>query len=235
MKQTLSRFTWAPLHGRHVLLVALFLVFMAVLIQQAQAAPGGVDQSTAVLILPRVHVLPGSQTTVPLILQSASSSVYSADITVRYDPAVTTAVDVVQGGAVPDWSLARNLQTSGEVRIAVAGARPLTGVGELVVLTFQAVEAEGSATALTLTRGDLNEGSVPAALQHGQVVVSASPCYDLVEPPGVGVTDIQLVAALWRQRVSPPYDGDEDGMITVADIMRVAAAWGDTCPSWAND
>ena len=45
----------------------------------------------------------------------------------------------------------------------------------------------------------------------------------------VDATDLQAMAALWRQPISRPYDTDGDEQVTVADIMRVAAAWGDTC------
>jgi len=61
-------------------------------------------------------------------------------------------------------------------------------------------------------------------------------CPDFVDPPGVGVEDIQAVAAHWRQRSTEPgwddarqFDLDGDGDIDIVDIMRVTAAWGTAC------
>lgn len=55
-------------------------------------------------------------------------------------------------------------------------------------------------------------------------------CYDIAPPGGVGVEDVQAVAARWPQPEAAPYDNDGDGLVTITDIMRVAAAWGSSCP-----
>lgn len=54
-------------------------------------------------------------------------------------------------------------------------------------------------------------------------------CPDFMDPPGVGVEDIMLVASRWREPCGPPYNSDSDGIITVVDIMKVVARWGETC------
>jgi len=195
----------------------------------AASGPGNVHVgqiADATLVLHRVTVAPGNQVAVPLILEIANNEMYSADITVNYDSAVATAVSVTRGHLVDDWSLASNLTTPGVARIALAGAQPVTGAGILLMITFQAEGTEGSATDLVLERGDLNEGQVTVARRDGRLTISSSPCYDFVDPPGVGVEDIQATAAFWRHSLGRPYDCDGDGVITVADIMCVAAAWG---------
>ncbi len=195
----------------------------------ADSGPGNAhvgQTADATLVLHRVTVAPGNQVAVPLILEIANNEVYSADITVNYDSAVATAVGVTRGHLVDDWSLASNLTTPGVARIALAGAQPVTGAGILLMITFQAEGTEGSATDLVLERGDLNEGEVTVALHDGRLTISSSPCYDFVDPLGVGVEDIQVIVGFWRQSVGRPYDCDGDGVITVADIMCAAAAWG---------
>ena len=131
------------------------------------------QQSEATLSLPEVTVAPGQQVTVPLTLALTQGQVYSADITLTYDSAVADAVSVEKGTVVGPWSLASNLATPGVIRAALAGAEPITAGGELLLIVFQAVGEVGTITALTLTTGDLNEGSIPASLESGQMTIAS--------------------------------------------------------------
>jgi photosystem II stability/assembly factor-like uncharacterized protein len=63
---------------------------------------------------------------------------------------------------------------------------------------------------------------------------SSAICPDFVNPPGVGVEDIQTVTARWLMTRADPnwdprYDRDADGDIDIVDIMQVAARWGERC------
>jgi len=197
-----------------------------------QSKGAGVQDATATLSLPQMTVTHGAQVTIPLTLALPQGQVYGVDIVLTYDPAVITATAVGKGALAADWSLASNLATPGVVRVGLAGATPITTSGELLLFVFKALGPVGSGTDLTLTKGDLNEGSIPTTLQHGYLSIEA--CYDFDGDGQVDVDDIQQVAAHWRQRTSDPgwearFDVNGDGVINIVDIMKVAAHWGKTC------
>ena len=52
-----------------------------------------------------------------------------------------------------------------------------------------------------------------------------------MNPPGVGVEDIALIASRWGQHYGPPYDYDGNGVITIYDIAQVTPKWGQNCLS----
>jgi len=59
-------------------------------------------------------------------------------------------------------------------------------------------------------------------------------CPDFVAPSGVGLEDIQAVAADWGMTSSDPnwnpnHDLDRDQDVDVVDVMRVAVQWGTSC------
>jgi hypothetical protein len=57
-------------------------------------------------------------------------------------------------------------------------------------------------------------------------------CPDFMDPPGVGLEDVQVVASHWRSTDPADialYDLDGNGDIDVVDIMRVVAVWGTMC------
>jgi hypothetical protein len=195
------------------------------------AAGEGQAAQSVVLAVPYRTVAPGARVTLPLTLAGEGVAVYSADIILGYDPSVVQAVSVARGELVSDWSMASNLGIPGEVRLALAGARPVSGSGELALITFAAAGGVGSASDVVFLRGELNEGAVSAALQNGRISVA---CYDLDGSGAVDGADLQMLAAHWREHPGNPgwdarFDLDGDGQVTVADIMRVAAAWGSTC------
>ena len=58
-------------------------------------------------------------------------------------------------------------------------------------------------------------------------------CPDFLDPPGVGIEDLQFMAGHWLKQSTDPdwhdvqqLDLDQDGDIDIVDIMRAAAAWG---------
>jgi hypothetical protein len=53
---------------------------------------------------------------------------------------------------------------------------------------------------------------------------------DVDEDGDVDIRDVQLVAAVWRNRPADSrYDLDHDGVVTVKDIMQVVAGLGQGC------
>lgn len=54
-------------------------------------------------------------------------------------------------------------------------------------------------------------------------------CPDLLDPPGVGLEDIQVVATHWGQSYDPLYDLNTDQQIDIADVQIASAHWGENC------
>jgi len=186
----------------------------------------------ATLSLPEVSVSPGGQVAVPLSLVVNDAQIYSADVDIVYDPAVAAALSVARGALVPTWSVASNLETPGLIKVALAGAQPVASGGELLLITLQAVGEGGESTPLTMTRGDLNEGSVTATLEHGYLWVCSR--YDFDCDCDVDVVDIMAVASRWGCGCGDEcydiiYDLDGDCDIDIVDIMGVASRWNCAC------
>jgi len=148
---------------------------------------------TATLTLPDVAVLPGSVITVPLALTLPQGQVYGADIIVTYDAAIVSALRVIKGPLATGWSMANNLGTPGEIRVALASANPITTDGDLLLLVFEAVGAAGAETALTLVQGDLNEGSIPATLEQGHLRIAVPVQAEFMASPVSGVASLTVV------------------------------------------
>jgi hypothetical protein len=177
-----------------------------------------------------VYVLPGEQVTASLTLALPAGMVYGADIRIAFDPAVASTVQVTRGALIPDWMLSTNLLTAGVIQAAMAGAVPVNDGGELLKITFQADGIFGSSTALDLIQGDLNEGSLPAALQDGAVILACPGNPDVTGDGQVSVLDISAVAERWNvfeaNNYSFVHDLNCDGMIDIVDIQSTAAAFG---------
>ena len=110
--------------------------------------------------------------------------------------------------------------TVATIRFKVIAALPTGGTQ----VTFVGVES-GNTGVFSAGNNLLCEHPGPATITSTTTI-----CYDFQPPPGVGIEDIMVVAALWGQLAGPPYDCDGDGVITVADIMCVVIHWGEACP-----
>ena len=108
-----------------------------------------------------------------MLLSAPESPVFGADIAIGYDPAVVTATSVIAGQAIPTWAMATNLSESGVIRIAAAGAQALAVAGEVVKIRITAVGEVGEQSAMSFTRGDLNEGTVSLDLLDGLITVDS--------------------------------------------------------------
>ena len=187
------------------------------------------------LSFPSLFAAPGDLITVTVTLSGATADVYSADIVVRYNASVVRAQEVQKGPLVRDWSMASNLGVDGEVRVGLAGVRPVRGNGELVSIVFRVIGAEGMSTDLVLARGDLNEGQIPVVLQNGRITVGGGTCYDLNQDGVVNETDVALVVQHWRQRPGDmgwesQFDIDSNHVIDMMDVLYVVKHFGEICP-----
>lgn len=105
--------------------------------------------------------------TATLIVESGSASVQSLDLALSYDPDVVTALAATTGPEAQEWMMSANLSQPGEIKVALAGALPVSGDAQVLLLTFQLDDASGTGTEVALTRGDVNEGQIPTNLLPG--------------------------------------------------------------------
>ncbi len=195
---------------------------------QAQAA------STASLTLPHLYAEPSERITVTLEIALDQAEVYGADIVVSYDPTVVSAASASAGDAAQDLMTASNLSQPDLVRVAMAGAQPITDDGHLLALVFDVVGELGDTSPLQLTTIELNEDGVIAQPQDGSISVVSFPDYDFNRDCNVDIADIMEIAGRWHTIDADPgwdatYDLDGDGIITIVDVMIVAVNWGATC------
>jgi len=139
---------------------------------QMSPTPNLPESGSATLSLPSMDVLPGETFTVPLSIDLDSGQVYGADFEITYDPDVVTPTQVLKGSLTSGWGMASNLNTPGLIRVAMAGAIPVTSDGEMLRIVFDASDTAGLSADLNLTRGDLNEGDVTSVLQSGHVNIA---------------------------------------------------------------
>ncbi|UCE20209.1 MAG: right-handed parallel beta-helix repeat-containing protein [Gemmatimonadota bacterium] len=116
--------------------------------------------------VPQVTGATGETIHLPISVEGAQG-VFSADMEVRFDPQLLTAVDVDTTAWTAGFMSAHHVQ-DGVIRIALAGARKLQGDGEIAHLTFRVNPAlrEGLACPLELSVA-LNEGIVPETISTG--------------------------------------------------------------------
>lgn len=136
---------------------------------------GGGQGASALAMVPVTLTVRGGpadasgRVTATLWLDAPGVPVYSLDLTLSYDPTVASAVDVQPGPLAGNMMNSANLGRPGEVLLAMAGAAPVSGSGELARVAFQVASPSAGSTALVLTRGELNEGQVPARLVPGRL------------------------------------------------------------------
>jgi hypothetical protein len=128
--------------------------------------------ASATLTIPEVNVLPNGSVDVPILLDITNAELLGADIIFTYDPTHVSISNVRLGSLAAGWSIASNLTEQGVVRIALAGAMPITSDGQLVVFTATALGEPGTESELTLTSGELNEGAIPCDLINNIIYIN---------------------------------------------------------------
>lgn len=131
-----------------------------------------INLASANLTIPPVNVLPVGSIDVPINLDITDAELLGADIAFTYDPTHVNISNLRIGSLATGWSLVSNLSEPGVIRIAMAGAVPITTDGELILFTVTALGAQGTQSALTLTFGDLNESAIPSTLNSGSVYIA---------------------------------------------------------------
>ena len=125
--------------------------------------------TTAVASLSLVggEIGPSGLATIVLKLDAGEIPVYSLDLVIDYSPLDAVALSVEPGPLSGDMAISHDLTTDGQVRLALAGDSPTSGRVELLTIAFQMAEPSGAGTPVLLSRGEVNEGSVPVSLGGG--------------------------------------------------------------------
>ena len=120
--------------------------------------------------------------TVSLSLEAleTGTELFAVELTVTFDPAVISVDAVRPGSLTSGWSVVSNQPAAGTLRLALAGAQPVTAIGEFAQLDLGPV-ATGT-TALTITASLLNEGRVVTTTVPGQAVVGTVPTPTITGP-----------------------------------------------------
>jgi hypothetical protein len=119
---------------------------------------------------PDAQATPGAQIQIP-ITATAFTGGDSFDLVIRFNQNVISAVSVTKTSLTTSLTLASNVSSPGEVRVALFGTTAVSGSGPLVNITYNVVGAAGTSTALDVTRGDINERVIPTVLDDGVLVV----------------------------------------------------------------
>lgn len=151
----------------------------------ALLAPARVD--AAVLSLPdTAQGGPGALVDVPISL-TPGNGMLGVDMTITYDAAVLTAQNVTASGIAlaQGFALVRNLNTPGVIIISeYATQDALVGSGEIAKIQFLVAGNPGATSLLTFASASINEGGIPATLDHGLFTVTCAgapngtPCND---------------------------------------------------------
>ncbi|MEX1116525.1 MAG: IPT/TIG domain-containing protein [Akkermansiaceae bacterium] len=110
----------------------------------------------------------------PLLIANAVG-LASVDVVVTYDAAVLRLVTVKPGGLTPNWVVASNTTTAGEVILSMAsGGGTAAGSGALAILEFQAIGEPSATTPLTLQSFSLNDGAIAVQERNGSFTIDAT-------------------------------------------------------------
>jgi len=160
--------------------------------EPAQATVEETRAASAVITIPDATVLPSGTVDIPISLDITDAELLGADIVFSYDPTHIAVSDVRLGALAAGWGLASNLTEPGVVRIATAGAMPITTDGELIIFSVTALSASGTQSTLTLSRGEFNEGAIPSTLVSGSVYISVPATADFSATPTSGVAPLTV-------------------------------------------
>ncbi len=127
--------------------------------------------TAAVVSLAATNGYYGSQVELPLSAANVTG-LRAGSITVTFNAAVLSLIDVRLGTLTAGWSVSHNQANPGRVLISLAGATSVTGSGSLAILKFSVVGAPTTSSPLTLGSVSLNDGAITASLSDGLFTVS---------------------------------------------------------------
>jgi hypothetical protein len=127
--------------------------------------------TAAIVSLPVTNGIYGSQIGIPLSAANVTG-LLAGSITVTFNPAVLSLIDVRLGALTAGWSVSYNQVNPGQVLISMASATSVTGSGSLAILRFSIIGAPTTSSPLTLQSLSLNDGAITASRSDGSFTVS---------------------------------------------------------------
>jgi hypothetical protein len=135
----------------------------------------------------------GSTIAIPVTANLPAGSL-SLDLDLRWNPLVLQATAVTPSVLPPGWTMLVNLSEPGRAQIALYGATAASG--PLVLdLHGTVIGAHGQQTALDVATGDVNEGTIPTALDDGLFTVSCNDANECTVDSFQGGTCVHTNAA----------------------------------------
>jgi len=173
---------------------------------------------------------PGGNTTVPISIKNAAGMA-GAQFELRYDPKVAVATKAIPGDLVKDFQFIVNFNEAekGEIAVALAGTKGVTGDGELCLLTFSLKGKVGDSTSLQikdLLLSDEKGAEILACPEDGEIKISLI-CGDVNNDKRVTAADATLTlrAAVglenltYEQKCAANVNCDQ--RITAADVTLI--------------
>jgi len=119
-----------------------------------------------------VSMLPATNIYVPLKINAANEAVYSADLEIYYDENVAKPLSVNKSDLASNFNISANLDIPGVIKIAMAGAEPILGSGNLLNIKFEALGNANTETDLVINKAQVNESTTFSVI-NGKLIVSS--------------------------------------------------------------
>ncbi len=180
----------------------------------------GLDIEFSTISLPQVSMPVGTRFKVPITV-SKIEGLLAADLRIGYDPTSLRPLSVQLGSLPVGFLVESNLDTPGEIAIALAGSIPVSGTGDLALVELEVLAGAAGTSALTIAQAFFNDGAITVTAVNGSFTVvnefsvSGKVSYYLGNLPVDGVT-LQL-------RGNQAYDAVTD---TMGNYQLPAAAGG---------
>jgi alpha-tubulin suppressor-like RCC1 family protein len=196
--------------------------FTAVLVGDVSgnwSSSGGIlGANVAEFAVDTLRVEPSSTFQIPVMVNMGDSSLYGSEVVINYDNSLFTALSVEKAEKTSNFSIAYNLSTPGTIKVALAGAEPVKGIGALLNIKFSAKDVTGVTSPIQITKAEVNERGVPSALNNGKVIVSIKGDANLDNK--VDETDFNLALQNYGQ-TNGEIDMNGDKKIDLYDLVTI--------------
>ncbi|AQQ70433.1 Thermophilic serine proteinase precursor [Limihaloglobus sulfuriphilus] len=191
-----------------------------------------IDNGTSnvkLILLDEIGKIDG-QVVVPVQAELVNAEVYSTDLTVSYDSNILAVDSVTSGEVAGNMAIASNIEDQ-QIRIALAGAEPITTDGTIAKITFKVIGMSDSAVPVSFLIAKINEGNLETTVQDGSVKTKVS-LADFNGDKVVNIIDFVFLANSW---LSEPDDTNWDptcnisqptyNIIDVGDLATLTDDW----------
>lgn len=139
--------------------------------------------STVPVSIPDTSAAPGDIIILPILAQNIPlDTVWSADITVGFNPAVVQAESVIFSGTLVNnsyWTNAYNI-VADSINIALAGSQTINGSGTLVYIRFKVLSSAlpGDSTIVHFKKMIFNDGEPLASAKDGVLRITPTSVHE---------------------------------------------------------